>query len=161
MTTTPPGLRKQGNMVVRGALAIMIILLIAQALGHRAASTAPTGTMTLGLLHEPSYSVIYEFYGPHGTSCEMGYVSATNAYAYCVTISPKTEYIQMNTKGVYKTCVGPNCGSNAGLNTPTLSAGIRVVEGPFTCTTVSDGVQCRLASGRGFSINATTITKLT
>jgi len=160
--STPPGLRKRGNMIVRGSLALMIALLIIQALVHRAGA-APTAMPTVTLSDYPNEgrAMVYEFYGPHGVSCEIGVTPSTaTSYAYCVTNGPITENVTVKGNGAIHICRGSFCGSNAGVGTPTYTAGIRIVAHALACTTTSDGVTCQFNRRGGFHINLHAITRL-
>lgn len=147
-------------MVVRGALAVMIILLIAQALVHRT-SSGSVPTVTYGLYPTSSLGAIYDFSAPNGTECELTYASATKASAYCIANAMPVHHVLLDAQGHYTVCRGMQCGSNPPLGTPTYTAGIRLVLRDITCLTQTDGVTCRLQGHGGFHFTSTDATRLT
>jgi len=147
-------------MVVRGALAVMIILLIAQALVHRT-SSGSVPTVTYGLYPTSSLGAIYDFSAPNGTECELTYASATKASAYCIANAMPVHHVLLDAHGHYTVCRGMQCGSNPPLGTPTYTAGIRLILGDITCLTQTDGVTCHLQGHGGFHFTSTDVTRLT
>ena len=98
-----------------------------------------------------------EFVSPSGNiSCEVDF-SPTNQGALCLTVSPPRS-VNMTVDGVLTQCMGPQCLSNAGLDTPTLAYGTATGVGPFRCVSATTGVTCTVTSGNGFMINAAGIT---
>ena len=81
--------------------------------------------------------------------------------AYCMSSTPKfTHHVVMMTSGALKKCVGATCGSNPGLGTPDFAPGTMVKSGPFTCAVLKKAVKCTVASGHGFALTLSTITKI-
>jgi hypothetical protein len=66
----------------------------------------------------------------------------------------------MSADGSLRTCYGMQCGSNAGLNTPTLDYGDSTGVGPFKCTSTVAAMVCTVTSGKGFSISRAGITPI-
>jgi len=147
-------------MVVRGALAVMIILLIAQALTHRT-SSGSVPTVTYNPYPSSSLGATYDFYAPSGTECELTYASATNASVYCIANSTPVHHVLLDTHGHYTVCRGMQCGSNPPVGTPTYTAGIRLVLRDITCLTQTDGVTCHLQGHGGFHFTRADVTRLT
>jgi hypothetical protein len=71
-----------------------------------------------------------------------------------------TRSVAMSADGSLRTCNGTQCGSNAGVNTPTLAYGDSTGVGPFRCTSTPNAMNCTVTSGKGFSISRTGITSL-
>ncbi len=150
------GLRKRGSLIVRGSLAIMVVLFggaaIYRSVHQRSASKVITVT-----------APIYEFYAsPDTFSCELdnpGTSSSIRPGAYCEKATPtRTANVVLSPSGSLKVCVGLQCGSNAGLNTPTFFSPTIVKSGPFTCAVGSNDVTCRVVNGKGFRMTMTSIT---
>ncbi len=66
----------------------------------------------------------------------------------------------MSADGSLRTCYGMQCGSNAGVNTPTLAYGDSTGVGPFTCTSTLAAMICTVTGGKGFRISRTGITPI-
>jgi hypothetical protein len=112
-------------------------------------------------------ATVYEFYAtPSHISCELDNNFASGSgprltEAYCMsTTADLTHNVRLSTKGILKECIGPACGSNAGIGTPTYLRGTTVTSGPFRCVIGSKDVECTVASGNGFDMNTTTITRV-
>ena len=98
-----------------------------------------------------------EFLSPSGNiSCEVNF-SPTTEGALCVTLSPPRS-VNMTVDGTLTQCVGVQCLSNAGVDTPTLAYGTATGVGPFRCVSATAGVTCTVTSGKGFTINTAGIT---
>ncbi len=98
-----------------------------------------------------------EFVSPSGNiGCEVDF-SPSSQGALCLTISPPRS-VHMTVDGTLTQCMGQQCLSNAGLNTPTLAYGTQTGVGPFRCVSATTGVTCTVTSGKGFTINAAGIT---
>jgi len=156
MTSSTPGLRARGSAVVRLSLALMVAIFIGGAIfrvatGHHARTVTATGA-------------VYEFYAsPAKVSCEFDRSGSSPAghEIYCEFASfTFASHVTMNADGVIHVCHGANCGSNAGLNTPTFLAPTRVVSDPIACTVLRVGVTCQLPSGVGFTMTPTSIVTL-
>jgi len=91
--------------------------------------------------------------------CEMNYQRGSGIAdeVYCQTDSPP-QSVRMSTDGAFKSCTGSSCLGNAGEGTPTLDYGKTVWLGPFSCTSQTSGVTCKIVSGRGFTISNVGIT---
>ena len=154
MTSRPAGLRQRGSLIVRGSLALMIVLFAGAAVYR---SIAPSSHV-----HHAT-SAAYEFFAsPKKFSCELDVASATSTLptqAYCeMSTASRTAHVTLLPSGDYSTCVGPTCGSNAAIDTPTFVAPSTVVSGPFRCSVGVAEVTCRVASGVGFRMTTTAIT---
>ncbi len=146
----------------------LALVVAATAAGPAGASTPPTvKVVTVVTTTVP----VYEFTTWFGVSavevsCEIDHhlkVSATAVanVAYCMSTSKRlTHNVTVSSVGVVKTCVGPQCGSNAGLGTPSFYPGTEVRSGPFACVVSAHAVTCREHGERGFVITATSITKV-
>jgi hypothetical protein len=126
-------------------------------------STSTTATTSSGQFI-PATTPVYEFYSPsQNISCEIDYGTVdpgtTSQSVYCETMSP-TQSVVMAPDGSLKTCYGMQCGSNAGLNTPTLAYGDSTGVGPFRCTSTMSAMICTVTSGKGFSISRSSITPI-
>ena len=98
-----------------------------------------------------------EFLSPSGNiSCEVDF-SPTTEGALCLTLSPPRS-VNMTVDGTLTQCVGVQCLSNAGLDTPTLAYGTQTGVGPFRCVSATTGITCTVTSGKGFTINTAGIT---
>jgi hypothetical protein len=110
----------------------------------------------------PAATPVYEFYSPsHNISCEIDYATSGTPTdsVLCTTMSP-TQSVVMSADGSLRTCYGEQCGSNAGLNTPTLAYGDSTGVGPFRCTSTLAAMICTVTSGKGFNISRTGITTI-
>jgi hypothetical protein len=109
----------------------------------------------------PGTTGTYEFLSPSSNiSCEITYSpGAPESSAYCETNSP-TQSVTMTADGTLKTCSGPECGSNAGVGTPTLAYGDSTGVGPFLCTSTVMGMVCTATGGKGFKIATSGITPI-
>ena len=119
-----------------------------------ATSTSTTTTTSPGRFI-PATTPVYEFYSPsQNISCEIDYVTSgtPTESVLCTTMSP-TQSVVMSADGSLRTCFGMQCGSNAGLNTPTLAYGDSTAVGPFKCTSTKAAMICTVTSGKGFSIS--------
>ena len=119
-------------------------------------STSTTATTSPGHFI-PATAPVYEFYSPSkNISCEIDYGTidpgAPTQSVLCETISP-TQSVVMSADGSLRTRYGLQCGSNAGLNTPTLAYGDTTGVGPFRCTSTVAAMICTVTSGKGFSIS--------
>lgn len=117
-------------------------------------SAAATTSTTSGTL-TPQSSTVSEFYSPSkNISCEIdnGLGSGGTTGALCLTISPARS-ATLGTDSTVTECTGVNCLSNAGVNTPVLAYNTSITLGPFTCVSLTTGMQCTLASGAGFLIS--------
>jgi len=98
-----------------------------------------------------------EFVSPSGNiSCEVDF-SPTNEGALCLTVQPPRS-VNMTVDGTLTQCVGVQCLSNAGVDTPILAYGTKTGVGPFRCVSATTGVTCTVTSGKGFTINTAGIT---
>jgi len=98
-----------------------------------------------------------EFLSPSGNiSCEVNF-SPTTQDALCLTLSPPRS-VNMTVDGTLTQCVGVQCLSNAGVDTPTLAYGTETGVGPFRCVSATTGITCTVTSGKGFTINTAGIT---
>ena len=98
-----------------------------------------------------------EFVSPSGNiSCEVNFSPQTQG-ALCLTLSPPRS-VNMTVDGTLTQCVGAQCLSNAGVDTPTLAYGTATGVGPFRCVSATTGVTCTVTSGKGFTINTAGIT---
>lgn len=138
------------------ALVVIAVIITASVL-TRHHSVAPT-------LHESVK--VYEFFAtPSQISCELDNAAGRGAgpaltEAYCTsTTVHRTQNVRLSAHGTVTTCVGPTCGSNAGLGTPTLARGTVVTSGPFRCEVAANSVSCKITTGQGFSITSATIIK--
>jgi hypothetical protein len=109
----------------------------------------------------PGTTGTYEFLSPSSNiSCEITYSpGAPESSAYCETNSP-TQSVTMTADGTLKTCSGAECGSNAGVGTPTLAYGDSTGIGPFRCTSTVMGMVCTAVGGKGFKISTSGITPI-
>lgn len=126
-----------------------------------ATSTSTTPTTSPGHFI-PATIPVYEFYSPsRNISCEIDDApgATTTQSVLCETISP-TKSVVMSSDGALQTCYGMQCGSNAGLNTPTLAYGDSTGAGPFKCTSTVGGMVCTVSNGKGFSISRASITPI-
>lgn len=99
--------------------------------------------------------VSLEFYSPSGNiSCSM--TNGRTPSVWCMTAEP-AESVTLGLAGIRSTCSGISCLGNAGLGTPTLAYGHRLIDGPLTCTSRFTGVTCT-SPGGGFLINRAGIT---
>jgi hypothetical protein len=124
-------------------------------------STTTTATSATGRFI-PATTPVYEFYSPsRNISCEIDYSSGTAATqsVLCETISP-TQSVVMSADGTLRTCYGMQCGSNAGVNTPTLAYGDSTGAGPFKCASTVAAMVCTVTTGKGFSISRAAITPI-
>ncbi len=126
-------------------------------------SSSTTATTAAGQFI-PATTPVYEFYSPsQNISCEIDYGTidpgTSTQSVLCETISP-TRSVVMAPDGSLRTCYGMQCGSNAGLNTPTLAYGDTTGVGPFRCTSTVAAMNCTVTSGRGFSISRAGITAI-
>ena len=81
--------------------------------------------------------------------------------AYCTSTSARlTHHATVSATGLIRTCVGPTCGSNAGLGTPSFAPYTLVRSGPFSCYILPGHVRCQEHAARGFDISATMITPI-
>ncbi|WP_231970821.1 hypothetical protein [Mycobacterium sp. E3198] len=71
---------------------------------------------------------------------------------YCQSDDPP-QSVRMTTDGTFKRCAGDSCLGNAGEGTPALPYGQTAWMGPFSCRSETDGVTCKVVSGRGFTIS--------
>ena len=100
-----------------------------------------------------------EFLSPSGNiSCEVNF-SPTSQGALCLTLSPPRS-VNMTVQGTLTQCVGVQCLSNAGVDTPTLAYGTATGVGPFRCVSATTGITCTVTSGKGFTINTAGITPI-
>jgi hypothetical protein len=98
-----------------------------------------------------------EFLSPSGNiSCEVNFSPSTQG-ALCLTISPPRS-VNMTVEGTLTQCMGQQCLSNAGVDTPTLAYGTATGVGPFRCVSATTGITCTVTSGKGFTINTAGIT---
>jgi hypothetical protein len=67
----------------------------------------------------------------------------------CLTETPP-QSVTLGSDSTLKQCAGQACLSNAGLNTPQLPYGTSITLGPFTCLSMTTGMQCTLGNGNGF-----------
>jgi hypothetical protein len=83
------------------------------------------------------------------------------AQAYCQTNSPP-QSVMMEKYGdpTLVGCSGDSCTLQAGQGYPTLGYGQRAQHGPFNCVSEIAGVTCTTASGGGFAISRSGITKV-
>ena len=119
-------------------------------------STQTTGTLA------PQTSTGTEFFSPSkNISCEIDSNFGPSALtsALCLTISPPKS-VTLDTAGSLTECIGEQCLSNAGENTPTLGYGMSITLGPFTCASSTAGITCTLGNGDGFRISSTAVTPL-
>jgi hypothetical protein len=79
----------------------------------------------------------------------------------CAMMSP-AGIVTLHTDGSVSICNTGNCLElgNAGANTPTLTSGEAVAEGPFTCQVINDGVKCTIADGDGFYLSPAGVVRL-
>jgi len=123
------------------------------------ANTASSSTTAPGHFI-PATTPVYEFYSPsQNISCEIDYVLRGTQSVLCTTMSP-TQSVVMSAEGSLRTCYGAQCGSNAGVNTPTLAYGDSTGVGPFRCTSTVAAMICTVTSGKGFSISRSGITTI-
>ncbi len=87
-------------------------------------------------------------------SCEIDYVTTgtPTESVLCETFSP-AQSVVMSADGSLKTCYGEQCGSNPGLDTPTLAYGDSTGVGPFRCTSTAAAMVCTVTGGQGFDIS--------
>jgi len=98
-----------------------------------------------------------EFLSPSGNiSCQVDFGPGDEG-ALCLTIAPPRS-VNMSVDGTLTECLGVQCLSNAGLNTPTLAYGTQTGVGPFRCVSATTGITCTVTSGKGFTINTAGIT---
>ncbi len=119
--------------------------------------TSPT-TTTIGTL-APQTATSTEFLSPSkNISCEIDNSFGPSALTQtlCLTVKPARSVV-LKTDGSLVACVGQQCLSNAGLNTPTLAYGQSIALGPFRCASAKSGVTCTLSSGAGFLISSSGI----
>ena len=155
MSSTTPGLKRRGSFVVRGSLALMVALFLV------AAGVRMSHHHTTSVVH--ATGSVYEFYAsPQQVSCEFDTETGSTQHSiYCEYASSTfAQHVVMTSTGHITVCRSINCGSNAGLGTPTFLAPTHVVGAPITCVVLSHGTTCTLPSGRGFTITPTTITEL-
>ena len=113
-----------------------------------ASSVATTTTATL----VPQTSTSTEFYAPSGNlECEIDnqFGQAALTQVLCLTETPP-QSVTLGSDSTLKQCAGQACLSNAGLNTPQLPYGTSITLGPFTCLSMTTGMQCTLGNGNGF-----------
>jgi hypothetical protein len=94
------------------------------------------------------------FRSPSGNiECELdhGQAGLANA-AYCQTFTPSRS-VTLNPAGTLKVCSGQGCIGNGPDNETTLPYGSSTSLGPFRCASLTSGVRCTLASGKGFTIS--------
>jgi hypothetical protein len=100
-----------------------------------------------------------EFLSPTGNiSCEIDDTSS-NQSVLCETFSPP-QSATMTASGALTKCSGPQCGSNPGLDTPTLAYGTATGAGPFRCLSATTGMTCTVTGGKGFQISSGGIIQL-
>ncbi|MGD0453712.1 MAG: DUF4232 domain-containing protein [Solirubrobacteraceae bacterium] len=98
-----------------------------------------------------------------GIQCELGVnVGSVPAFAYCQTATSRMSIrsVTMTSSGHLKICAGVACLANPPENVHVLAHGHHTTLGPFRCVSLSAGVQCRVASGRGFLIGPSGITRI-
>jgi len=93
------------------------------------------------------------------TGVPQGMTAATWQGAYCFSYTPSLlQNVRMDSRGQLKTCVGQDCGSNPGLNTPVVNTGTMITAGQFSCVVGDDYVECHLNGKSGnFRISNTAI----
>jgi hypothetical protein len=87
--------------------------------------------------------------------CDVGVnVGSVSAFAYCQTAGARSgaRSVSMSASGRLKICNGIDCLANPPENVSVLAVGHHASLGPFQCTSLGAGVQCSVASGRGFRI---------
>jgi hypothetical protein len=99
------------------------------------------------------------FRSPSGNiECELDYGQAGLANAaYCQTFAPSRS-VTLKPAGALKVCSGQGCIGNGPDNEKTLAYGSSTSLGPFRCTSLTSGVRCTLASGKGFAISRSGVT---
>jgi hypothetical protein len=120
-------------------------------------TTAPRSTTssTTSATLVPQTATGTEFYSPtKNISCEIDYNVGSSGpiETLCLTIMP-ARLVTLQSDGSLTECTGPQCLSNAGVDTPTLAYGSSITLGPFTCKSATAGVTCTLANGDGFLIS--------
>jgi hypothetical protein len=107
------------------------------------AAGAGTGHTTQRFFRSPSRNI----------ECELddGQAGLPTA-AYCQTFTPSRS-VKLEPTGALKVCSGPGCVGNGPDNETTLAYGSSTSLGPFRCASLTSGVRCTLASGKGFAIS--------
>jgi hypothetical protein len=126
-------------------------------------TSSPTTTTTVSGAPTPFVAMQTatggEFLSPSGNiSCEVDF-SPTSEGALCLTLQPPRS-VNMTVDGTLTQCMGVQCLSNAGLDTPTLAYGTETGVGPFRCVSATSGMTCTVTSGKGFTINVAGITTI-
>jgi len=166
--------RNTQRLIVRIALGIMIAAGIGVGTYNATRATPTTSTSTSTTVATPvsldvrfgqavtstlrNKEPAFEFYGqtPSGAkiSCELNLAVqwSTSEDAYCVSIEMNHVHsATLSASGKLSLCDGDQCGSNAGMNTPTLAVGSQILSGGFTCLVLSDSVACETTSHQGFN----------
>ncbi|MFN8124701.1 MAG: hypothetical protein U0237_20015 [Thermoleophilia bacterium] len=120
-------------------------------------------TATLAVLAVPATgsAAVRWFHSPTGNlSCEVADHDTRGSYAYCQSErTPVSAKLAPN--GTVRICTGTGCLGNGPEDAITLRYGRSVTVGRYRCTSRADGIRCRVrASGRGFLINASGVTRL-
>jgi hypothetical protein len=94
------------------------------------------------------------FLSPSGNiGCELDWQRGTTIpnRAYCQTYHPPRA-VTMSPNGALRVCTG-SCIGDPGEDAFTLGYGRRVKLGPFRCQSLTSGMRCTVASGRGFLLS--------
>jgi hypothetical protein len=131
--------------IVAATVGLAVALLAGSAAAGASAGTAPA---TQRFFRSPSGNI----------ECELdhGQAGLANA-AYCQTFTPLRS-VTLNPAGALKVCSGQGCVGNGPDNEKTLPYGSSTSLGPFRCASLTSGVRCTLASGRGFAISRSGVT---
>jgi hypothetical protein len=124
---------------VRFVAAVGLSVALLAGLGPAGASA---GTATQRFFRSPSGNI----------ECELDYRQAGLANAaYCQTFTPSRS-VTLGPAGALKICSGQGCIGNGPDGERTLAYGSSASLGPFRCSSLSSGVRCTIASGKGFAI---------
>lgn len=125
-------------------------------------AVAPSSSTSTTVPFIPINGPVGEFYSPsHNISCEIDYVSSgpdsSSNGTFCLTVNPP-QAVTLNQSGDLRTCTGPDCLANAGVNTAVLEYGTTTGAGPFVCLSRLTGMTCTVNGAAGFTIAMSGIT---
>jgi hypothetical protein len=129
--------------------------------GPATTSTTGSATTTTATL-VPQTASATEFYAPSGNlECEIDNQFGQGALTQvmCLTETP-AQSATLGADSSLRKCTGQMCLANAGLNTPQLPYGTSITLGPFTCLSMTTGMQCTLGNGNGFILARSGVTPL-
>jgi hypothetical protein len=98
-----------------------------------------------------------DFLSPDGSVwCQIGTAGELDR-AWCATKDPQRSAL-LARGGSVQVCSDPVCTQDWGTTSPRLHAGQSSRLGPYRCTGEAAGMTCTVASGRGFTIDASGVT---